>query len=98
MGRGRPLRVQLLPPRGAANCETSGRPRGPAFHDPIWSLYGLALAPLGKEIRDAVPRAMQAWYADDCAMAGKTGPVAEAMTLLERLGPARGYYPEPEKA
>ena len=31
-------------------------------------------------------------------MAGETGPVAEGMSLLERLGPARGYYPEPAKS
>ena len=37
-------------------------------------LYGLALAPLAKEIREAVLGAMQAWYTDDCAMAGETGP------------------------
>ena len=61
-------------------------------------LYGLALAPLAQEIREAVPDAMQTWYADDCGMAGETGPVAEGMRLLERLGPARGYFPEPAKS
>jgi hypothetical protein len=34
-------------------------------------LYGLALAPLAQEIREAVPDAMQAWYADDCGMADR---------------------------
>jgi hypothetical protein len=58
-------------------------------------LYGLALAPLAKEIREAVPGAMQAWYADNCAMAGETVLVAEGMSLLERLGTAHGYFPEP---
>jgi hypothetical protein len=39
-------RVQLLPPRGAADCALSGRPvlrhplRGPAFHDSLWSGAG----------------------------------------------------------
>jgi len=61
-------------------------------------LYGLALTPLAKEIREAVSGAMQAWYADDCTMAGETGPVAEGMSLRERLRPAREYFPEPAKS
>ena len=91
--------AQLIVRRAGGQCSVILSEKGVTQGDPLSViLYGLALAPLGKEIRNAVPGAMQAWYADDCAMAGKTGPVAEAMTLLERLGPARGYYPEPEKA
>jgi hypothetical protein len=48
--------------------------------------------------REAVPGAIQAWYADDCAITGETAPVAEGMTLLERLGSTRGYFPEPAKS
>ena len=106
MGHGSPLCTQLLPPLGAANCAMSRRPvlhhplrgrcdpRGPAIHDLVWSCSG----PLGKEIRDVIPGAMQAWYANDCGMSGEMTQVVEAMTLLERLGPARGYYPEPAKS
>ena len=31
-------------------------------------------------------------------MTGETAPVAEGMTLLERLGSARGYFPKPAKS
>ena len=84
--------AQLIVRRAEGPCSVILSEEGITQGDPLsMILYGLALAPLGKEIRDAVPGAMQAWYADDCAMGGKTGPAAEAMTLLERLGPARGY-------
>jgi hypothetical protein len=64
-------------------------------------LYGLALAPLAKEIREAVPDAMQAWYADDCGMAGwrnGTGgrghePTGKARTCARILPGAGKEYP-----
>ena len=91
--------AQLIVRRAGGQCSVILSEEGVTQGDPLsMILYGLALAPLGKEIRDAVPGAMQAWYADNCTIAGKTGPVAKAMTLLERLGPARGYYPEPAKS
>jgi len=61
-------------------------------------LYGLALLPLAEALRTAVPSVVQPWYADDAAMSGPAQGVAEAMELLEHLGPARGYYPEPAKS
>ena len=61
-------------------------------------LYGLALVPLARYIRDAVSGVIQAWYADDSAMAGPVDGIAQAMRLLARLGPLRGYFPEPQKS
>ena len=61
-------------------------------------LYGIALTPLTESIRTEIPTVMQAWYADDAAMAGPVEDIARAMTLLEERGPARGYFPEPTKS
>ena len=61
-------------------------------------LYGVALLPLSEVLRRKVPEAVQPWYADDAAMAGRASEVRELMTLLTRLGPQFGYYPEPAKS
>ena len=61
-------------------------------------LYGLSLTPLAKRLRTACPDVLQPWYADDMAMAGAVDDIAEAMGLLQQWGPARGYFPEPEKS
>ena len=61
-------------------------------------LYGLSLTPLAMAIRREVPEVVSPWYADDGAMAGKTKDIRPAMQLLMRLGPQRGYYPEPDKS
>jgi hypothetical protein len=54
--------------------------------DPLsMALYGLALVP-------------QAWYADDGQLQGRSSRVAAAMIDLQRLGPERGYFPEPAKS
>ena len=61
-------------------------------------LYGIALAPLTKRLRAEEPVAMQAWYADDCAIRGPASKVASVMQRLMELGPAWGYFPEPDKS
>ena len=61
-------------------------------------LYGLALIPLAEMLRCKVPGAVQPWYADDAAMAGKASEVSTLMGELTRLGPAFGYFPEPDKS
>ena len=61
-------------------------------------LYGLALIPLAEMLRRKVPGAVQPWYADDAAMAGKASEVSTLMGELTRLGPAFGYFPEPNKS
>jgi hypothetical protein len=45
-------------------------------------LYGLALVPLAKKLRQEHPEVVQAWYADDGLLKGRTSQVAAAMTLL----------------
>ena len=61
-------------------------------------LYGLTLVPMAEALRRLVPSIMQPWYADDAAMAGKSENIATAMRHLLRMGPLRGYYPEPTKS
>jgi hypothetical protein len=61
-------------------------------------LYGLALVPLAETLRAAFPDVLQAWYADDSVLQGKTSGIASCMAELKRLGPARGYLPEPAKS
>jgi hypothetical protein len=61
-------------------------------------LYGLALVPLTKKLWQEHPEAVQAWYADNGLLKGRTSQVAGVMTPLQRLGPERGYFPEPAKS
>jgi hypothetical protein len=39
------------------------------------------------------PDIIQAWYANDSVLQGKTLGITAAMTLLQHLGPERGYFP-----
>ena len=61
-------------------------------------LYGLTLVPMAETLRRLAPSVLQPWYADDAAMAGKCEDIAPAMSHLLRIGPLRGYYPEPSKS
>ena len=61
-------------------------------------LYGITLSPLTDSIQTEEQSVLQAWYADDAAMGGRIKGIANAMTLLLERGPARGYFPEPEKS
>jgi hypothetical protein len=60
-------------------------------------LYGVALIPLARSLREAVPEAPQPWYADNLAIGGQGSSIAKTVKLLRELGPRRGYYPEPSK-
>jgi hypothetical protein len=66
--------------------------------DPLSMIvYGLALVPLAKILHDEFPVVLQPWYANDTAMEDRVSDVARVMDRLKEAGPARGYYPEPEK-
>jgi hypothetical protein len=54
--------------------------------------------PLAATLRQAHPEVVQAWYADDGQLQGRSPRVAAAMIFLQRLGPERGYFPEPAKS
>ena len=81
------------------SCELLHSREGVTQGDPLaMVLYGLALVPLAENLRAAVPEALQPWYADDAAVAGRAGDIAKVMARLQEWGPARGYFPEPEKS
>ena len=61
-------------------------------------LYGLALVPLAKHLRSEVPEITSPFYADDSAFSGPVSKIYKAMKVLEKHGPSRGYYPEPNKS
>jgi hypothetical protein len=91
--------AQLILRRRGRECIIILSQEGVTQGDPLsMIIYGVALQPLSATIRRAVPTVLQPWYADDMAMVGPCSGIAEAMTLLEELGPVRGYYPEPSKS
>jgi hypothetical protein len=62
------------------------------------NLYGVALLPLLKRMRVAVPDALAPAYADDTAAAGKAVHNAACLSYLMRHGPRYCYFPEPGKS
>jgi len=75
-------------------------------------VYGVALVPLGRMMREAErarllareleteveePASTQAIFSDDYCSAGRIDNQVEVMKDLVRWGPSFGYFPEPEK-
>jgi len=90
---------QLILRRKGLPCYTILSEEGVTQGDPLsMILYGTALCPLAERLQAAVPEVVQPWYADDAAMAGPASKVRKAMMLLQKWGPARGYFPEPAKS
>jgi hypothetical protein len=91
--------AQLILRRRGDHCTILLSREGVTQGDPLsMILYGLSLTPLAETIRAAVPNLSQPWYADDSGFVGSVSALAQAQTLLQELGPRRGYYPEPEKS
>ncbi|KAL7530967.1 hypothetical protein ACHAXR_004921 [Thalassiosira sp. AJA248-18] len=61
------------------------------------SIYGVGLMPLASSMREAIPDALQPWFADDAAGAGKATDNARCLNFLMTLGPKYGYSLEPDK-
>ncbi|KAL5506022.1 hypothetical protein EMCRGX_G007585 [Ephydatia muelleri] len=66
--------------------------RRPSIH----ADYAAALTPLIASLTD-LTNWSQCWYADDLACAAKIPKLREWFDNLCKLGPAYGYYPEPQK-
>jgi hypothetical protein len=91
--------AQLLLRRRGQPCLIILSREGVTQGDPLSMIMsGIALLPLSKALHATEPMVLQPWYANDMAMAGPCSGIARATTLLERLGPLRGYYPEPSKS
>jgi hypothetical protein len=84
---------------GHPNCYVLQSREGVTQGDPLaMVIYGLAMPPLSHDLRERYPKVLQPWYADDTAMEGPASAVAEAFKHLAQAGPARGYFPAPEKS
>ena len=60
-------------------------------------LYGLALLPLAKAMREEDPGVLQPWYPENAAMRGTSRHNTKLLHALMKKGPHHGYFPEPEK-
>jgi len=61
-------------------------------------LYAIGLLPLAEGMREAIPEALQPWFADDGAATGAADANAKCLKYLCEHGPAHGYYPSPSKS
>jgi hypothetical protein len=61
------------------------------------SLYGIATLPLARSMRQAIPDALQPWFADDSSAVGTAEQAAQCLLHLQQEGPRYGYFPEASK-
>ena len=61
------------------------------------SMYVLAVVPLIRQLRFAVPDASQVWFADDATAVGTASALLEWWHHLVSAGPAFGYFPNSSK-
>jgi hypothetical protein len=61
------------------------------------SLYGIATLPLARSMREAIPDALQPWFADDSSAVGTAEQAAQCLLHLQQEGPRYGYFPEASK-
>ena len=61
-------------------------------------LYGLGMLPLKLTLKATVSSALQPWYANNAVVGGNFDEVGKVFSLLQTIGPARGYFPEPTKS
>ena len=64
----------------------------------VMILYGLALVPLAEQLQKVFLDVILPFYTDDAGMSGQVSRIAAVMKRLEKLGPARGYFPEASKS
>ena len=61
-------------------------------------LYGITLASLEEELRDADPTLLSPFYANDAAFDVSARYSVAQLKLLMDQGTDQGYFPEPEKS
>ena len=61
-------------------------------------LYGIILAPLADDLRDADPTLLTSFYANDAAFDRTERQCVVQLKLLMDLGPGRGYFPKTDKS
>ncbi len=67
--------------------------------DPIsMVVYGLAVLPLIRRLKQEFPEVEQPWYADDAGAAGNFDAIRRHFTKLQEIGPNYGYFPELSKS
>ena len=62
------------------------------------NIYGVTTMPLVMETREAVPEALQPWFADGTAATGRAEYNARCLEYLVINRPEIGYFPEPGKS
>jgi hypothetical protein len=78
--------MQLVLRRPGDSCYILLSQEGVTQGDPLaMILYGLALVPLAKILREAVPEVLQPWYADNIVMV-RIGPCPLPFDLLQTFG------------
>ena len=60
--------------------------------------YGISLVPLADQLRAVDPGILSPFYADGGAFGGSAQRSAQLLKLLMKMGPYRGYFPEPVKS
>ena len=61
-------------------------------------LYGITLAPLEHNLREAYPTLMSPFYANDALFDGLSRKRAAQLKMIMDQGPDQGYFPETAKS
>ena len=87
-----PVRLFVVGEGEIPSCE------GTTQGDPLaMAMYALAVVPLIKRLRVAVPSVGQVWFADDATAVGKLKLLHKWWQILSSLGPNFGYFSNASK-
>ena len=87
-----PVRLFVVGEGETPSCE------GTTQGDPLaMAMYALAVVPLIKRLRVAVPSVGQVWFADDATAVGKLKLLHKWWQILSSLGPNFGYFSNASK-
>ncbi len=90
---------QLVVRERGKECTIIYSKEGVTQGDPLsMILYGITVCPLARRLLQCMPDLIQTWYADDYALSGPASRMKIAMKLVQKWGPHRGYFPEPDKS